>query len=237
MENNTLKLTNVLADPTRFAIYQHISTANRSVNVQEIADKFGIHPNVARLHLSKLEDVKLLKSETEKTGRGGRPSRVYKLSDEVISLQFPPRDYQLLAKIAIETLLSFGDEGKKALKVMGRRFGIEAAKYAMMKDGIENTMALSTEKKLESIEKLVIAQGLQPKLDQIDENTLRFQVNNCIFHDTVSSVNNHNICQMHQHLLEGIFQTYFGDIDLLQESSLAIGEHACQYTMVKLPVK
>lgn len=237
MENETLKLTSVLADPTRFAIYEYISNAHRIVNVQEVADKFGIHPNVARLHLSKLEDVNLLKSETEKTGRGGRPSRVYALSDEVISLQFPPRDYRLLAKIAIETLLSFGDEGKKALKEMGRNFGKEAAKQAMLKDGIQQSKDLPVEKKLESIQKLVAAQGLQPQIDMIDESTLRFKVNNCIFHSTVNEVMDHNICQMHSLLLEGIFESYFGEIDLMQDSSIASGALACQYTVVKLPIR
>ncbi len=236
MENETLKLTSVLADPTRFAIYDYISKAHRTVNVQEVADKFGIHPNVARLHLSKLEDVNLLKSETEKTGRGGRPSRVYTLSDEVISLQFPPRDYQLLAKIAIETLLSFGEEGQKALKEMGRNFGREAAKQAIHKDRIENIRNMSVEKKIESIERLVIAQGLKPQIELIDQSTIRFHVNNCIFHATVHQVEDHNICQMHSHLLEGIFETYFGEIDLIQDSSIALGALACQYTMVKLPI-
>lgn len=237
MENDTLKLTSVLADPTRFAIYQYVSSMGRAVNVQEIADKFGIHPNVARLHLSKLEDVNLLKSITEKTGRGGRPSRVYTLSDEVVSLQFPPRDYKLLAKIAIETLLSFGEEGKKALVEMGRNFGREAARQAMMKDSIENSRYLPIEKKIESIERLVIAQGLQPNIEIIDQHTIRFRVNNCIFHETLDAVKNHNICQMHHHLLEGIFETYLGDIDLVQETSITNGSDACQYTMVKLPVQ
>lgn len=236
MENETLKLTNVLADPTRFAIYQHVTTVGRSVNVQEIADKFGIHPNVARLHLSKLEDVNLLKSETEKTGRGGRPSRVYVLSDEVVSLQFPPRDYQLLSRIAIESLLSFGNDGRKALREMGKRFGVEAAKQAMRNDAIEDSKDLSLDKKLDSIEKLVVAQGLQPRIEKIDESTIRFRVNNCIFHDTVNTVKEHNICQMHQHLLEGIFETYLGDVDLVQESFIKEGSPACQYTLVKLPI-
>lgn len=236
MENETLKLTNVLADPTRFAIYQYISLNNRVANVQEIADEFGIHPNVARLHLTKLEDVKLLRSETAKTGRGGRPSRAYALSDEVISLQFPPRDYQLLAKIAIDTLLSFGEEGKKALKEMGKRFGIEAAKQALLKDGIDNSKEIPLTKKLESIERLVVAQGLQPNLEIIDDNTVRFHVNNCIFDAAVNSLTNHNICQMHQHLLEGIFETYLGDIDLMQDNSITAEKKACHYTIVKLPI-
>ena len=99
----TLKITNVLSDPTRYYIYQYITKKHHEVTVQEIADTFNIHPNVARLHLSKLEDINMLTSETKKTGKGGRPSRLYRLSEEVIQLNFPFRDYQLLAKIAIET--------------------------------------------------------------------------------------------------------------------------------------
>ena len=100
------KITGVLADPTRYYIYKYISQKHSYVTVQEIADEFDIHPNVARLHLSKLEDVHMLKSETKKTGKGGRPSRLYVLSEDVIQLQFPFRDYQLLAKIAFNSLLS-----------------------------------------------------------------------------------------------------------------------------------
>ena len=70
----TLKITSVLSDPTRYKIYQYITERHNDVTVQEIADQFEIHPNVARLHLSKLEDVSMLSSETKKTGKGGRPS-------------------------------------------------------------------------------------------------------------------------------------------------------------------
>ncbi len=103
-----LKITGVLSDPTRYYIYKYISQKHSYVTVQEIADEFDIHPNVARLHLSKLEDVHMLKSETKKTGKGGRPSRLYVLSEDVIQLQFPFRDYQLLARIAFNSLLSLG---------------------------------------------------------------------------------------------------------------------------------
>ncbi|MED3059959.1 transcriptional regulator, partial [Bacillus thuringiensis] len=43
-----LKITGVLADPTRYYIYKYISQKHSYVTVQEIADEFDIHPNVAR---------------------------------------------------------------------------------------------------------------------------------------------------------------------------------------------
>lgn len=71
MEQQTLKITGVLSDPTRFSIYQYISRQHRDITVQEIADTFKIHTNVARLHLSKLEDVAMLVSETKKLVKAG----------------------------------------------------------------------------------------------------------------------------------------------------------------------
>ena len=116
----TLRITSVLADPTRYYIYQFILNNHREVTVQDIADKFEIHPNVARLHLSKLEDVKMIVSESKKTGKGGRPSRLYRLSDEVIQLHFPFRDYKLLAKIALQAISSLGAQGNEALTQAGK---------------------------------------------------------------------------------------------------------------------
>ena len=45
---NTLKLTNALADETRYSIYQYIVATATTSNVQQIANAFSIHPNVAR---------------------------------------------------------------------------------------------------------------------------------------------------------------------------------------------
>ncbi|ERI06871.1 helix-turn-helix transcriptional regulator [Aneurinibacillus aneurinilyticus] len=233
MENETLKLTSVLADPTRFSIYQYIVANHRAVTVQEIADQFDIHPNVARLHLTKLEDVNLLNSASEKTGKGGRPSRLYSLSDQVISLQFPPRDYQLLANIAIETLISLGEAGQKALYEMGRKFGHEAARQAIEKERT-SISEMNTEEKIASIHRLVLAQGLNPEIELIGEQNLRFRVYNCTFKEAASK-NPQSICRMHHALLLGIFETYFGEnISLIEENSMLTGCKSCDYTMLRL---
>src|SRR5690625_1787037 len=123
---NTLKVTTVMSDPTRFDIYQHLIENHQDVNVNEIAKHFDIHPNVARLHLSKLEDINLVTSQLVKTGKGGRPGRRYKLSDNVIELNFPARDYKILSSIALESLMELGEAGKQALYQTGRKYGMEA---------------------------------------------------------------------------------------------------------------
>lgn len=234
MENDTLKLTGVLADPTRFSIYHYIVTNHQAVTVQEIADEFDIHPNVAQLHLTKLEDVDLLTSSSEKTGKGGRPSRLYYLSEQVVNLQFPPRDYQLLATIAIETLLSFGEVGQKALDQMGLRYGQEAAKQAIEKEHLV-VSRMTQEEKVDVIRRVIIAQGLNPEINLIDEKTIQFRVYNCTFKETALK-HPASICQMHHSLLIGIFQTFFGEnIQLIEENSIMSGCQSCNYTVLILP--
>ncbi len=230
MENETLRLAHVLADATRFSIYQHIYQRREPVTVHEIAEEFDIHPNVARLHLTKLEDVNLLSSESAKTGKGGRPSRHYSLSDEVISLQFPPRDYQLLAKIAIEALIDLGKTGQEALNKMGERFGREAAKQAMDREKIKTQKTIN-EEALELIRRLALAQGLNPSIEIVDDQSVRFKVFNCTFHESAVKYP-HYICQMHHTFLKGMFMEFFDGVQMIEENSIIAGSSSCDYTIL-----
>lgn len=237
MDNDTLKLTSVLADSTRFAIYKYIIKMHTPVNVLEIADEFKIHPNVARLHLTKLEDVNLLASVTEKNGRGGRPSRLYSLSDEEICLQFPTKNYRLLANIAIDSLHAFGEDGKKMFDKMGKIFGKETAIKTMIKDGIDNLDDIPLTEKVESIKQILQSHGVPPKIEIVDENTISFSLNSCIFHKTGDNEKNKMICEMHNNLFEGVFETYLGEIDFIRQSNKESCSVCCQYYIILLPIK
>jgi predicted ArsR family transcriptional regulator len=232
VETDTLKLTGVLSDPTRYAIYQSITSQNRQFSVHEIADKFSIHPNVARLHLTKLEDVSLLSSVLEKTGKGGRPSRLYRVSDQSVNLQFPPSDYPLLADIAIQALHSLGDIGKKALRDAGLRFGREAANRIIFSQKIGLNTSLET--KLAHICRLINAHGIHPEIEIIDQDTIRFRIYSCNFKEAAKKMPESG-CQMHHTFLRGIFETFFGNITLLEENSIIGGCDSCNYTLIKVP--
>ncbi|SDY55002.1 Predicted transcriptional regulator, ArsR family [Evansella caseinilytica] len=234
MEQQTLKITGVLSDPTRFSIYQYIARQHREVTVQEIADTFKIHANVARLHLTKLEDVNMLYSDTKKNGKGGRPSRFYQLSDEVVSLQFPYRDYQRLSEIAIETLASLGEAGLDALEETGKRFGYESAKdYA---GSLEQSIhQMDPREKVKFIERIALNQGLNPEIHYDDDKReIVFRIYNCTFKEIAA--NTRGICRMHHALINGIFNYFFGDIKLKEETSMfQKDEMACTYSTIVLP--
>ncbi|WP_050615761.1 helix-turn-helix transcriptional regulator [Bacillus testis] len=224
----TLKITNVLSDPTRYYIYQHITKKHNEVTVQEIADNFNIHPNVARLHLSKLEDINMLTSETKKTGKGGRPSRLYRLSNEVIQLHFPYRDYQLLSKIAIETMMKLGDAGKEALYQTGKAFGKELVESELNTSGAKAD-TLSFEEKMKIIRNAATVAGFYPEFHANEEqNKIHFQIFNCPFKELASKQSD-SVCGMHNAFLKGMFSSVFEAVELVETENMTTGCESCSY--------
>jgi predicted ArsR family transcriptional regulator len=224
----TLKITNVLSDPTRYYIYQYITKRHQEVTVQEVADNFNIHPNVARLHLSKLEDVNMLISETKKTGKGGRPSRLYRLSDDVIQLHFPFRDYMLLSRVAIETMLTLGEEGKKALFLTGKRFGMEIVEQEITRKG-QNGTELTFEQKLTILKNAATLAGFYPEFEVNGELTkIYFKIFNCPFKE-VAVDHSETVCNMHHEFLRGMFEALFENVELIESENMISGCHTCTY--------
>ncbi|MGM7681550.1 helix-turn-helix transcriptional regulator [Cytobacillus sp. Hm23] len=224
----TLKITNVLSDPTRYYIYQYITKRHSEVTVQEIADEFKIHPNVARLHLSKLEDVNMLVSEAKKTGKGGRPSRLYRLSDDVVQLFFPFRDYQLLAKVAIKSMMKLGEAGKEALFDTGKAFGQEIIDSQLHPNDTQTT-ALSFEHKLKILKDSATILGFYPEFEHNEDKTIIFfQIFNCPFKE-LADKHTDAICGMHYAFLHGMFEVLFNNVKLIEKDNIIRGCDSCSY--------
>ncbi|WP_085991909.1 helix-turn-helix transcriptional regulator [Oceanobacillus senegalensis] len=220
----TLKVTNVLSDPTRYHIYQYMIEHHKVVNVSEIAKQFKIHPNVARLHLSKLEDVSMIVSYSEKTGRGGRPSRLYRLSDKVIELNFPHRDYKLLSSIVIESLAEMGETGKQALYATGEKYGRQII------NNYQQVNNLTINDKIRILEDASTMLGMYSNFIYVEEeNCVKFDVNNCPFKE-IATNNPEMICKMHHAFLKGMFEVLFESIDLIEENNIFVnGCENCSY--------
>jgi predicted ArsR family transcriptional regulator len=222
----TLKITNVLSDPTRYYIYQYITKRHQEVTVQEVAENFNIHPNVARLHLSKLEDVNMLISETKKTGKGGRPSRLYRLSDDVIQLHFPFRDYMLLSKVAIQTMLTLGEAGKQALFLTGKRFGTEIIEQEMAKNSLANE--LEFDQKLNILKSAATLAGFYPEFEANgDQTKIYFKIFNCPFKEVAEE--HDTVCSMHHEFLKGMFEALFDSVELVEKENMFSGCATCSY--------
>lgn len=218
------EVTNILSDSTRYQIYQHIIWINKPVTTKYIAEVMGIHVNVAREHLTKLENIDLLKVNTEKTGRGGRPSKLYSLSDQAIEISFPFRDYKLLAKLSIEALANLGSEGNLALKKIGMTYGRKIVQQTeKFKDEI------SIVDKAQLISNLTNDLGLYSTVEFNDKtSSIYLSINNCPFHE-LTKRHSPMICSTHHAFLEGILFELFDSYQFEELSNMTSGCKSCEY--------
>jgi predicted ArsR family transcriptional regulator len=123
------KLADVFGDPTRRKIYCHLREASEPLSATEVADVFGLHRTVARSHLEKLADLKLVDCGKRRRAGGGRPAKTYILASERLEVMLPPRHYERLARLLLRLIggtLNSAAASDAALS-LGRTFGEETA--------------------------------------------------------------------------------------------------------------
>jgi predicted ArsR family transcriptional regulator len=220
------ELSAVLADDTRYHIYRSVAERPAAdVTVADVAAEFGLHPNVARMHLAKLEQAGFLTTSFRRTAAGGRPAKLYRLSDLVVTFGFPPRRYELLSRLALAALAAGGErgvvvsvcreagaaEGRRALAAYGRPPHDRAAAAALV--------ASITEE-----------QGLLPEVAWRD-GALSVVVNNCSFRE-LSGADPDLVCAMHRAYLEGILQVVTAGLGRLTVDSddcrISCGDARCE---------
>ncbi|OKL38104.1 helix-turn-helix transcriptional regulator [Domibacillus mangrovi] len=220
-----LKVTGTLADATRYSIYEYILKEHDKVTVQDVANEFGIHPNVARLHLTKLEDVQLICSHLNKTGKGGRPGKVYRPAEEAVQLSFPHRDYQLLANILVETVQMFGEDGLKMAEVAA----VKAGRRAVESRAKNYVSSLTEDEKLSMLQSLATRIGYVLEAEPKEDGWhVQFIIYNCPFkgmlHDEAEIT-----CKIHTAFLKGTLEALFDDVELHQKTTMLEGCQDCTY--------
>jgi len=97
-----------LDDSLRRRLYAYVRDQPGAVSRDEAADATGITRSLAAYHLDKLTAAGLLSVGYQRpggrTGPGaGRPAKVYLADHDEISVSVPPRDYELLARLLVES--------------------------------------------------------------------------------------------------------------------------------------
>jgi len=198
-------ITAVLADDTRFSIYRFIAERpDEAVTVAEVAERFGLHPNVARMHLGKLEHAGLLDTSLRRRQGGGRPARLYRLPDSVATFAFPPRRYELLASLALEVLAESADE--EAVARVCRRAGRRAAEDYRREHGIGEPLAGNP--LAAAVQDLAEEQGLLPEVEWRDGG-LRIEIRNCVFREAAAEHPDLS-CSIHRSFVGGLLDGLTG---------------------------
>ena len=76
-----LAVHRALADESRLRILSLLRERGRPLDVRELAEGVGLHPNTVRDHLNVLADAALVTARTEKRERAGRPRTLYETDE------------------------------------------------------------------------------------------------------------------------------------------------------------
>lgn len=209
-----------LADETRYQIYQYILQNKKYYTVQEIAELFSIHPNVARLHLTKLCEIGIVQGEFIKSGKGGRPGRAYHATERGIVISFPNRDFETLLNWTLQFISEIGNEAIEKLKLISYQDG-----YNEMKAHFDSKKtAITINEKIDFLTKNATNFGYVPTIVKKDGNKqIFFEIDHCPFKEQISE-HSHLICKCHESYLKGQIDALFPNNDFIQITSM---ENSC----------
>jgi predicted ArsR family transcriptional regulator len=178
----------VLSEPVRRRLYELVARSGTPVDRDAAAEQAGIGRPLAAFHLDRLVRAGLLAVEfrrrSGRTGPGaGRPAKFYvRPNDQEISVDLPPRSYDVAAEILATGVERAGPAQASVMEVARER-GRSMAAGAAASGGL-----------LPMLE----TQGYEPFLD--DDGVVRLR--NCPFHSLVDE-HRELTCAMNHALLEG----------------------------------
>ncbi len=117
-------VTSAFGDATRRQIYLHVRDG-AGVTASDVAQRFALHPNVARHHLDKLAAGGYVEVSLDHTGSGaGRPSKRYRRARNVEPLPVPPRSDALVVGLLARALALLPPAAAEAMAVeVGEEYG------------------------------------------------------------------------------------------------------------------
>jgi predicted ArsR family transcriptional regulator len=121
-----------LDDPARRAVFDLVNRAEAAVSRDAAAAALGVSRRVAAFHLDRLAEQRLLVVEYRRppgrSGPGaGRPTKLYRRSDDEVAVSIPERHYDLVGGLLAAAVTESIDTGAPVRDVL-RRTAYEAGK-------------------------------------------------------------------------------------------------------------
>jgi predicted ArsR family transcriptional regulator len=215
-------ITNALGDRTRREIYLFAHDHDRGVTAAQVAEQFGLHPNVARHHLDKLASGGYLEVDTERTeGAGaGRPSKHYKTTGERVVLEVPVKTDDLVLTLLGRALSMLpAAEAEQMAEAVGVEYG-RAMATAMAGNQVQRTFRNA----LHAVADALTAHGFAAHTERRG-NQLTIINDHCPFGET--AIQHPVICAVDRGMVKGMLTTLYGETEPAIESSLPQGDPVC----------
>ena len=218
-------VTTAFGDPTRRDIYLFVRQGDEGVTAAEVADRFALHPNVARHHLDKLAAGGYLQVAVEQVHAGaGRPSKRYRASNKQMELQFPARRDDLLIVLLGRALALVPPEQAEAMaEEVGHDYGLSLA-HDMAPDARHRSFRAA----LHAVAEAFTAHGFAAHAEARG-GSLAIIAEQCPFG---SAAQQHPfICAVDRGMVRGMLAGLYGDTAPETTSSRPQGDDVCVTTV------
>ena len=217
-------VTSAFGDPTRRDIYLFIREATEAVTAGEVAERFELHPNVARHHLEKLTAggyLEVIAGRADATRAAGRPSKQYRVSDLDHSLNFPPRRDDLLGTLLARALQTLPAEQAEGLaEEVGFDYGRSLASRIAPSEGHRSVKAA-----LATVAEALTAHGFAAHTESRG-SSLTIVNDHCPFGEA-ARLFPHVVCAVDRGMIRGLMAGLYGETQPHFESSRPDGDDHC----------
>jgi predicted ArsR family transcriptional regulator len=204
-----------LAEPSRRALYEYVSSRRDWVSRDEAAQALGLQRGITAHHLDRLAGDGLLEIDyrrlTDRRGPGaGRPAKLYRRAPTEVAVSLPARRYELAGRLLAQAVERSQDDGTPigpaidaAARVEGTALAEEARRGLGRRSGVQARRA----RLLDALR----SRGFEPET-RADGVTV---LHNCPFH-RLAQEHTELVCGMNLCLLEGALDE-LGDVGLRAE--------------------
>lgn len=230
-------ITSAFGDPTRREIYlfaherSEVDTtaAGHGVTAAEVAEKFLLHPNVARHHLDKLASGGYVEVATGRSGTGaGRPSKRYRVTSPEMTLELPVRHDDLLVTLLGKALSMLPPDAAATMaEEVGLQYGRTMA-ISMGGPASTNNIHKSFRTALHAVADALTAHGFAAHAERHGDG-LRIVSEHCPFGG--AAIEHPVICAVDRGLVRGMLGALYGESDAATLESRPSGDDRCITTI------
>jgi predicted ArsR family transcriptional regulator len=218
-------VTSAFGDPTRREIYLFVRESGDGMTAAEIAERFELHPNVARHHLEKLTSGGYLTvaiAKADGTARpAGRPSKHYCATEVDHAFAMPLRHDDVLASLLARALDTLGPESAQVLADdVGYEYGRVLADR--MEPGAGHRSARTA---IAAVADALTAHGFAAHAES-DGDGLSIVSECCPFGETAQRYP-HVVCALDRGMIRGMLAGLYGETSPRFEASRPDGDDHC----------